>query len=388
MGQKNKFKIAIILITVLFSIIVFYRVFSVIKSKRALAGDPATSIPVEVSKVVRGQIERRLLLTGTINPNADVDVFSKITGKLEKVYADVGDKVKKGDLLAVIEHKDLSLQLEQAQANLEVSKATLEQAKVNYETASDELERMKSLFKDGTVSRQQYDSAESKFNNAKAQLKLSEAQANSLQTAALNLAKDRLDDSKIAAPISGVITLRNFDTGDMVSNSASSQNNAIFKIEDIETVHALTNVAEVDLPHIKAGMDAQITVAAFPGETFYGKVSMITPSLNTVTRTSSVEIEIQNKDNRLKSGFFANIILSVKNVTDALLVPKEALLSKEGKNIAFVVNGGVSHLRRVETGLRDDRNIQVLNGLKEGEEVIITGIHDLEDGLKVKKEKI
>ena len=388
MGQKNKFKIAIILITVLFSIIVFYRVFSVIKSKRALAGDPATSIPVEVSKVVRGQIERRLLLTGTINPNADVDVFSKITGKLEKVYADVGDKVKKGDLLAVIEHKDLSLQLEQAQANLEVSKATLEQAKVNYETASDELERMKSLFKDGTVSRQQYDSAVSKFNNAKAQLKLSEAQANSLQTAALNLAKDRLDDSKIAAPISGVITLRNFDTGDMVSNSASSQNNAIFKIEDIETVHALTNVAEVDLPHIKAGMDAQITVAAFPGETFYGKVSMITPSLNTVTRTSSVEIEIQNKDNRLKSGFFANIILSVKNVTDALLVPKEALLSKEGKNIAFVVNGGVSHLRRVETGLRDDRNIQVLNGLKEGEEVIITGIHDLEDGLKVKKEKI
>ena len=388
MGQKNKFKIAIILITVLFSIIVFYRVFSVIKSKRALAGDPATSIPVEVSKVVRGQIERRLLLTGTINPNADVDVFSKITGKLEKVYADVGDKVKKGDLLAVIEHKDLSLQLEQAQANLEVSKATLEQAKVNYETASDELERMKSLFKDGTVSRQQYDSAESKFNNAKAQLKLSETQANSLQTAALNLAKDRLDDSKIAAPISGVITLRNFDTGDMVSNSASSQNNAIFKIEDIETVHALTNVAEVDLPHIKAGMDAQITVAAFPGETFYGKVSMITPSLNTVTRTSSVEIEIQNKDNRLKSGFFANIILSVKNVTDALLVPKEALLSKEGKNIAFVVNGGVSHLRRVETGLRDDRNIQVLNGLKEGEEVIITGIHDLEDGLKVKKEKI
>ncbi|OGL38703.1 MAG: hypothetical protein A2042_01370 [Candidatus Schekmanbacteria bacterium GWA2_38_11] len=388
MSQKNKFKTAIILIIIFFSLIVFYRVFSIIKAKGALARDPKTSIPVEVSKVARGPIERRLLLTGTINPSADVEVFSKIAGKLEKVYVDVGDKVKKGELLAVIEHKDLSLQVEQAQATLEVSKATLEQAKVNYETARDELERMKSLFNNGTVSRQQYDTALSKFNNAKAQLKLSEAQANSLQTAALNLAKDRLDDSKIIAPISGIITLKNFDTGDMVSNSTSSQNNAIFKIEDIETVNATTNVPEVDLPHIKVGMEAQIVVAAFPNETFYGKVSNITPSLNTVTRTSVVEIETPNKDNRLKSGFFANIILSVKNVPDALLIPKEAILPKQGKNIAFVVNGGISHLRRVEIGLQDDKNIQVLNGLKEGEEVIITGLHDLEDGLKVKKEKI
>ena len=174
----------------------------------------------------------------------------------------------------------------------------------------------------------------------------------------------------------------------MISNSTSSLTNAIFRIEDIEVVHALTNVAEADLPHIKLGMEAQITVRAFPGEIFHGKVSKITPSLDTLTRTSAVEIEIPNKDNKLKSGFFTDITLLINKVSDALLVPKEAVLSKDGKNIAFVANGGIAHLRRVEIGLQDEENIQILKGLKEREEVVISGIHELEDKMKIMKEKI
>jgi len=385
MSQKNRFRIAIILIGVFFCLIISYRIFSNIKAKRSLRLSSTNDTPVEVAKVFRGQIEKRLLLTGTIYPDAEVLVFSKIPGRLEKVNVDVGDRVRKGELLAVIEHKELSLQVEQAEASLLVAKASLEQAKVNFENARQDMERMKQLLKDGTVSRQQYDGAMNRFENSKAQLKLAEAQANNLQTAGLNLAKERLADSRITAPISGIITLRNYDIGAMISNSTSSLSNALFKIEDTEVVHALTNVGETDLPYLRPGLEAQVTIAAFPGETFYGRVSKITPSLDTFTRTSAVEIEIPNKNNKLKSGFFANITLSVNKVPDALLVPKNAVILRGGKNIAFVANGGIAHLRRVEIGLQDGENIQILNGLKEGEEVIITGLHKLEDGMGVVK---
>ncbi|OGL42773.1 MAG: hypothetical protein A2W05_07360 [Candidatus Schekmanbacteria bacterium RBG_16_38_10] len=388
MPEKSKFKTAIILISVFLCLIIFYRIFSNVRAKKALEVNSINEMPVEVSKVFNGKIDERILLTGTIHPTAEVAVYSKFSGKLEKINKDVGDRVNRGEIIAIVEHKDLLLQVEQAEASLSVAKASCEQARVNYENAGEDLERMKNLFKDGTISKQQFDTAKNKFENTQAQLKLAEAQANNLQTATLKLAKEKLSDSYITAPISGIITLRNYDAGAMVSTSTSSNNNAIFKIEDIDVVHALTNVAEVDLQKIKEGLESQIIVAAFPGQIFQGKVTKITPSLDIVTRTSAVEIEISNKDHKLKSGFFANIIISANKISDALLVPKNAVLLKEGKNIAFVVNGGTAHLRRIETGLRDDKNIQVLKGLKEGDEVVISGINELEDGAKVTKEKI
>ncbi len=338
MPGKSKFKTAIILISVLLCLIIFYRIFSNLKAKKALEVNSGNKIPVEVSKVFTGQIDDRILLTGTIHPTAEVAVYSKFSGKLEKINKDVGDRVNKGEIIAVVEHRDLSLQVEQAEASLSVAKASYEQARVNYENAGEDLERMKNLFKDGTISRQQFDTAKNKFENTQAQLKLAEAQANNLQTASLKLAKEKLSDSYITAPINGIITLRNYDAGAMVSTSTSSISNAIFKIEDIDVVHALTNVAEVDLQKIKEGLESQIIIAAFPGQIFQGKVSRITPSLDTVTRTSAVEIEIPNKDHKLKSGFFANIIISAKKVSNVLLVPKNAVLLKEGKNIVFAVN--------------------------------------------------
>lgn len=388
MPEKSKFKTAIILISALLCLVIFYRIFSNMRAKRALEVNSKNEIPVEVSKVFRGQIDERILLTGTIHPNTEVAVYSKFSGKLEKINKDIGDKVNRGEVIAVVEHKDLSLQVEQAEASLTVAKASYEQARVNYENAKEDLERMKNLFKEGTISKQQFDTAKNKFENAQAQMKLAEVQANNLQMASLKLAKEKLSDSYITAPISGIITLRNYDSGATVSNSTTSINNAIFKIEDIDVVHALTNIAEIDLRKIKEGLESQIIVAAFPGEIFHGKVSKITPSLDTVTRTSGVEIEIPNKDHKLKSGFFANIIISANKVSDTLLVPKNAVLLKEGKNIAFVVNGGTAHLRRIETGLRDDKNIQVLKGLKEGDEVVISGINEIDDGVKVTREKI
>src|SRR3990167_7974011 len=287
MPEKSKFRTIIIVMSILFCLIVFYRIFSNMRAKKALETGSKIEMPVEVSKVFRGQIEDRLLLTGTIYPRAEVAVYSKFSGKLEKVNKDIGDRVRKGEVLAVVEHKDLSLQVEQAEASLSVAKASFEQARVNYETAREDLERMKNLFNEGTISRQQFDTAKNKFENTQAQLKLAVAQADNLQTASLNLAKDKLSDSHITAPISGIITLRNYDEGATVTNSSSSINNAIFKIENIDVVNALTNVAEIDLQKIKEGLESQIIVAAFPEMIFRGKVSKITPSLDTVTRTSA-----------------------------------------------------------------------------------------------------
>ncbi|MGQ9630442.1 MAG: efflux RND transporter periplasmic adaptor subunit [bacterium] len=329
---------------------------------RAKVGDEA-GIPVIVANVTRGRIERTLKLVGNLEAQSEIAVFPKVPGKVESISVREGDSVKSDQLMVVIEHGELELQVKQAEAALESARASLQNVKR-------ELDSARNLYESRAVSKQQLDALETQYSVVEAQLSQAEV--------ALELARTRLENAFIRAPISGVVSKVKVERGDFVTGTSP-----VATIVALDSVVAKVDVIEKNLPSIEIGQSADIYVDAYPGEAFRGKVTSVGTVIDPQTRSAPVEISIDNRDLRLKPGMFASVNLVVESKYGALVIPIDAVVEDGNTHRVFVVNENKAEAREVRLGIIKNDRVEVTSGLEEGERIVVVGNFGLVNGDKV-----
>ncbi|MGQ9696302.1 MAG: efflux RND transporter periplasmic adaptor subunit [Thermodesulfobacteriota bacterium] len=376
-------------------------------------------IPVEVISVSQVFFPLEIVTIGTVLPWREVIITPKVAGKIEKILVKEGDLVKAGDLLVKLEENDFILGLKQAeaalataQANLanllagtrpekiEQAKAALHQAEANLANAEKEYQRIKKLAAIEAVAQRQLDAVTAQYESAVAQVKQAKEQLEMFQRgptkeeievaqaqvkqaeATVAVAQNYLRDSLIKAPFSGFITARFVDEGVQVYTAPKTD---ILKLTDVHQVKIEASVPERYYQLIKRGTKGQIKLDALPGKIFSGRVSRIIPEVNQISRNFKVEIDIPNPQFHLKSGMFANVILTVGE-KKTLAVTRDVLITEQvtGVTYVFVIEGDQAVQRKLTIGEKSGLWAEVLSGLKEGEKLVIKGHTRLKPGSKVR----
>lgn len=334
---------------------------------------------------IKQDLDVRLTYTADLIPNQLVNVFSRVDGYIAKIYVDKGDLVKANQLLVEIDHTDYIHAVNQAKANLLSAKAKVVQQDAAVRNATLTLDRMQALIKDQFVSQQDLDTA---LVNRDAAVALQDSLRAQVQqmTVALAQAETNLAYSYIRAPFAGYIAERNLDPGAYVSGttaSTSTVSRGILSVHDVETVRTLIEVVEKDVPLVQVGQRADVRAEAYPTEVFEGRVTRIVQALNRATRTMTVEVDLPNKDHRLKGGMFARVEVLVGTHPQAIQIPLDAVSRLEESQYVYVVKDGKAHQVPVELGARADNRVEVVKGLAGDEHVIVSGKDLVSEGVPV-----
>jgi membrane fusion protein, multidrug efflux system len=369
MNKKKKYLlIAGIVVIVAAAALVFYRVNENIKSSKRPAPPPQT---VKVIQPERGDIASKIVVSGDILPIQQTNIYSRVTGNIQKIYADIGDYVQQGKLLATID-KSVFLQTErQTEGLLNQAIATLENNKVN-------LTRTQTLFDKGLA-------PQGDLDNAVTLVKVSEAQ---VETAKANHNNAALQVSycNITAPFSGYITKRFLDQGALVSSNVSQgTSNSIFILSDISKLKILVNVLEKDIPQLDNVKDVNITLDAYPGEIFHGLFRKMSQAEDLNTRTMPVQVDIENKDRLLKPGMFAKVELLLDIHYGSLIVPEQSVLKDDKGKFVYAINPDTTTVKKyVQTGVNSDNKMEIVSGLNESDMVVFVGQELIQENSKVK----
>lgn len=326
------------------------------------------AVPVRTAIVQTRDLAETLTLTGTLNPRSQVSVVSELSARLERVLKNEGDRVSRGQLLAVLDDADYKLARDRAKAMLSVAEANRAHAKA-------EKDRADSLLKTGGITDKDHLSAEVSVQVADA----SYAQAAS----EVAIAERQLSRSQLTAPLSGRITRRQVDAGAMVQAGTP-----IYTIVDDSQFEFRASVASGDFGKVRIGEKVTVTVDALPGFSTEGEVNRIAPQIDTRSRSFEVVIRVAGKP-ALVSGLFTRAEVHVRDVPGSLVVPPAALV-RDGADPAhaqtFVVVGGKAERRDVTVGVEAADAIQVTSGLKAGDTVVIDPPSALGPGTQVQVE--
>jgi membrane fusion protein, multidrug efflux system len=302
---------------------------------------------VKLEPIRRETVTYTLRFTGDVIAAQQASIFSKVSGNLERIYADMGMPVRQNQLLALIDTTELHQQYQQALA-------TYENARITYA-------RTKDLYEQNLVAKQDLD-------NAEAAMKVSRASFETAQT--------RLGYAWIRAPFAGTVTKRFLDPGALVTTS----NSTLFTLMDLEKMKIIVNVLEKDIPSVATGKEAVISVDAFPGKVFTGRITRLSEAVDLSTRTMAIEVEIPNKEHILKPGMFANVTLNVDEHPDAITVPTSALLKDDQGYFLFTAVRDTAHRIRVKTGAEQGDKTEITAGLADSITVMTTGQQFVRDG--------
>ena len=331
-------------------------------------GFPRVPMTVELGMVKRGDLAAHLTVVGNLIGLQTVDVAPRTAGRLLSVNVQMGDPVRRGQVIARVEDREIVEQVRAAEASQEVAKATIRQREADLNVSQLNFERSKNLFSRGLLAKQALDDAESRYLASVAQLDLSKAQL-SQNDARLQELRINLQNTTVSSPVDGFVGKRNVDPGAMVSN-----NTAIVSVVDISRLKLIVNVVEKDLRMVTAGDIGIVEVDAYPGEKFNGRIARVAPVLDPATRTASIEIEIPNGDGRLKPGMYARISLTVEERKNALVAPKNAVIDFEDKRGVWMPNDEKrATFVPVTLGIEGTSDIEIVGGLKEGDRFVTTG---------------
>lgn len=308
--------------------------------------------------------EQKILLVGTLNANQEARIAAEVEGSIEKTHAEVGDAVKAGAELAQIDTDSY-----QGMVNLQT--ANLAKAQASAENTAENLARLERLRKTGSVSPTDYDQAAAENKQAQAEVNAAKASLGAASTA--------LRRSLARAPFDGAITERVVDVGDFVRIGT-----VMFTVVDDSTLRFRGEVPEREAARIKTGQLVRLTVDAYAGRVFEGRVSWINPAVNAATRSVGIEARVDNAKRELKANFFARGELVVDEAAPTLVVPIDAMLTFAGVSKVFVVEGDVARAREVEPGHTRGEQQEILSGIKAGDRVILNGRTKVQDGTKVK----
>lgn len=347
------------------------------------------ALPVRVDVARAGCVTNAIKLTGSLEAVRTVDVMPKISGRLERLALDDGTPVweglavSNGQVIAVLDHRDIKARLAEANAAVKTARAALETAKVVLKDRDRERKRMEKLFEEGSTTEQQRDLAGTAYEQAVTGLAQSEAQLVQSLAAAEVIAVN-LSEAFIRAPMDGVVSAKYADPGAMV-NAATR----IVRIIPMDELKFLIAIPGPYLRHLTEGVTQVVLMSdALPGQSFSGVIARIHPSVDPVTRTATVEVRIANKCTQtggwlLRPGLYAEgrIILEVKR--GVVTLPADVALRRGERFLAFVVKDGRAETRELIVGARDGNTLEILEGLRAGEQVVVMGQHRLTDGSAV-----
>jgi RND family efflux transporter MFP subunit len=331
-------------------------------------GFPRVPMTVELGTAKRGDLAAHLTVVGNLIGLQTVDVAPRVQGRLISISVDMGDPVRRGQVIAKVEDREIAEQVRQAEASMEVSKATIRQREADLKVAELNFDRSKNLFSRQLLAKQALDDAESRYLAALAQLDLAKAQQ-AQNEARLQELRFNLQNTIIASPVDGFIGKRNVDPGAMINT-----NTAVASVVDISRLKLVVNVVEKDLRMVTAGDTGVVEVDAYPGEKFNGRIARVAPVLDPATRTASIEIEIPNPGYRLKPGMYARISLTVEERKNVLVAPKNAVIDFENKRGVWMPSADTrARFVPVELGIEGTDTIEIVSGLKEGDQFVTTG---------------
>ncbi|MDZ7750542.1 MAG: efflux RND transporter periplasmic adaptor subunit [Gammaproteobacteria bacterium] len=340
-------------------------------------------VPVEVADIATGTIALRRQFTGTLEARAEFVVSPKVGGRLVRLTADLGDAVKRDEVVALIDDAEHRQALAQAEADLAVARANLAEARSQLIIAERELERIEQLQQRGVSSVSQRDVAMADQLAKQAQVEVGRAQVARAE-AAVETARIRLDYTRVRATWQQgdgerVVAQRYVDEGETVSENAS-----LLRIVALHPITAVFHVTERDYALLAPGQRVDIGTDAYPGEAFPGTISRIAPVFREDTRQARVEVAVENPDLRLKPGMYARARVVLDAVDGATIVPERALAKRDGEVGVFVLAPGSDHARwrPVTPGIREAGRVQVSGEGLEGR-VVTLGQQLLEDGSEV-----
>ncbi len=326
-------------------------------SKSAKVSRP---VPVEVAQIQRGPIALQRTFSGELEALAEFVVAPKVSGRVERVIVNIADSVKRGQVVAELDNDEYVQAVAQAQADLLVARANQSQAKSALEIAKREFKRTESLLKRGIASDSEFDVATQEQLAKQAQLKVAAALVTKAESS-LETANIRLGYTKVTAGWTGggehrVVAERYVDEGQTVAANAP-----LFLIVDLNPIVGVIFVTERDYAHLIPGQLVSLKTDAYPGEKFRGRIDRIAPVFRKSTRQARIEMTIDNPQHRLKPGMFIRTTIVLTQVSDATIIPEQALTIRDDRSGVFIVSedGQSVVWREVKVGIREGDRVQV-----------------------------
>jgi len=364
MNKKTIIIASIVVLALLLSLLA-YRINENLKASQKQRAQVQS---IKISQVERTDIFDKLLLSGDISANQQANIYSRITGNIQNLYADIGDFVPKGKLLAVIDKSTFIQSVKLAEAQLNQYQASLENNTVN-------LERIKTLVEKGLAPQGDYDNA---FTQLKVSRSLVEAAEANLKNARL-----QVNYCNITAPFSGYIIKRVLDVGTLVTSTGTASN-TIFILSDISSLKILVNIPEKNISAVDNVHSVIVRTDAYPDKTFEGDFKKISQSLDLNTRTMQAEIRLKNEDRLLKPGMFAKIEIILGKHEDALTVPSQCVLYDDKGNFVYTVTAeNTAKKIYVTTGYSSDNRTEIVSGISGDDKVVSVGQELISDNTKV-----
>lgn len=307
------------------------------------------AVPVETAQVRVGAIDAAYRGTATLEAEDEATVTAKTGGVIEEVLVEEGDRVRRGQVLARMETDKLRLEVARA-------KAALDKIEQDYK-------RNESVYQRNLVSREAYERSKFELDGARA---------------AYDLSQLALRESEIRAPFDGVISLRHIKVGNQIQPGSPA-----FRVTRLDRLWAHLYVPERDIHKLASGQPVALSVDAWPGLQFRGEILRVNPVVDAQTGTVKVTVAMAPKQAELKPGMFGRVEIRYDRRASAVLVPKDAVLTEDAAQAVFVIAGGKASRRAVKLGYSDIDHYEVLEGLKDGEEVVVTGQTSLKDASRV-----
>jgi len=321
---------------------------------------------VSVAKIEARDVPVEVRAPVDLRPLMQAEVGSKTLGYLDAVLVDRGDRVKKGQVLALVRPSDLPDQLAAA-------RGTLAQAQSSAALARTNAERAKALAPQAVVSQQELQQAESQLTSAEAAEQAAQAQISALAV--------RLGETRIASPLTGVVAQRRLDPGTLVGPPGGG---AILSVARVDVLRVFITVNEHDLACVAVGRDAHVELDGLPGRSWRGKVVRLAPQLDPGTRTLDAEVQLDNASGELRPGMYGRGSIVVDVHRDAAVLPVAAVVFTDGKGYAFVLDGDVVRRRAVAIGVDGGDWLEARAGVRAGDEVVTAGAEGLADGMKIR----
>jgi RND family efflux transporter MFP subunit len=342
------------IVIVVIAILVLLSVFKLISNRNKITAQNdnlfSNDVSVTVASVSKRDISPVLSVTGAVYPSKELDIPAETAGKIKTLNYALGQNVKAGAVIAVIDD--------------ELKRLSYESAKIDAEKAEKDFNRLKNLLSGGTTSQQEFDNARFSYETAK----------NKLADAA-----KQLSYTKITAPISGTISKKLVEAGAYVNPGT-----AVASIVDISTLKVKVNLSESNAYYVSVGNKVQITTDIYPGVTFTGKVNFVSPRGDDA-HNYPVEIELANTGkNQLKGGTFVTVSFEIGTSKMGLSIPREALQGSVKEAKVYVAESGKAHLKNIVIGRENNGYLEVVSGLSENEQVVVSGQVNLTDGKAIK----
>lgn len=366
--QNRKVKIVLGLLLAV-CVIIGYRIYSNIQADRARAAkmSQSRSIAVVTAHPVRRTIVPQLHFSGSLDPEWQAQVAAKVDGRLEKVYVHEGDRVEKGQVLAILEQMDTD-------ANLLSAKGSFLDAQTSLRKAETDLARYEKLYATGAVSQQVVDDYRFARDNAAAKL---EAARGSLQGM-----ESKAAGTVVTAPADGIVAKRFYQEG-----YYAKAGTPLFAIADISTLKTTIHIPEGQVTGVKVGNEADIALPAYPGKKLVGKITRIAPVADLPAHTFAAEVSVDNSEGLL-AGVYANVSLIGELREQVLTIPMHAIVMRDDQQTVFVADAqGVVQRRVLTLGYSDDKVAEVLSGLDEKDTIVVEGHNKLREGSRINLEK-